>query len=644
MSDNQLIIRIVADLKDIKRKLPELEKGLKKTADTGKRGFKAMDGAIGSFTKRLGGTLVSIYALKKVWDFTGNAAMKQEAIFRKLQTSVEITGIKYSDVKEEIDKTFASLQALTQYGDTDSAQALTTLLQLTSDYEKSMQGLPMVLDLAATGLFDVNTAARYVAMAFEGNVEMLGRYIPELKASNNEIIKTGTAAEKTAEFMRIFNEKFTGTAQKNLDSSTTKIQRLKNYLSDMGEAAGDKAAKGIGDLAGNFTEFLMILGETQLETTVRQLKEMGVEAEKLVGLQYLVDTEKAFKAIETGSKDVEKTLQNQASLLGIDIVESIGVAAHEYKKWIGDQVNGWEATQVAIDNIDYSNLTSAKVKTVMSGLVKEATGLGLKYNELTLQEMAQYKTLKNQINALQGILKSLSEYEESVAFLTGLQEKQAEALSGQTDEIDQQIAKTTAIIALKKEVAAIKIPEIDATKWSYTYDQLINDNRELVNALGYVGDTMSDVMVNGVDMMEAMEQTFKMLIVQAIKYAVIWSAISAFFPGSSALAGGGFGEFLIKGLFGSGFAGGTSDAPGGWSMVGEQGPEMMFVPQHSQVYTSSQTRTITQNLMNTSALERKLDQVINAIQTTPPRLINSRLRGADIELSLERTKQNKMSD
>lgn len=38
-----------------------------------------------------------------------------------------------------------------------------------------------------------------------------------------------------------------------------------------------------------------------------------------------------------------------------------------------------------------------------------------------------------------------------------------------------------------------------------------------------------------------------------------------------------------------GFAGGTDFAPGGFAMVGEQGPEMMYVPRGAKVYSASQT-------------------------------------------------------
>jgi len=220
--------------------------------------FGGVEKSLTSMAKSAMGTVASVYTLKKAFDFTVSAAIKEEETFRKLQTSVELTGKSWVSVKDDLDQMIASLQATTQYGDTETAEVLTTLTQLTGDYDKSVKGLPIALDLAATGLFDTGTAAKYVAMALEGNVEMLGRYIPELKAENNEIVKNGTAAEKSAEFMRIFNEKFAGTAQKNLQSTAGQMKQLENYLGDIGEVIGGAVLPVMNNLLGTMIDIVKV--------------------------------------------------------------------------------------------------------------------------------------------------------------------------------------------------------------------------------------------------------------------------------------------------------------------------------------------------------------------------------------------------
>ena len=116
--------------------------------------FSGVEKSLTSMAKSAMGTVASVYTLKKAFDFTVSAAIKEEETFRKLQTSVELTGKSWVSVKDDLDQMIASLQATTQYGDTETAEVLTTLMQLTSDYDKSIKGLPIALDLAATGLFD----------------------------------------------------------------------------------------------------------------------------------------------------------------------------------------------------------------------------------------------------------------------------------------------------------------------------------------------------------------------------------------------------------------------------------------------------------------------------------------------------------
>ena len=197
-----------------------------------------IDNSVSSLIKRYLSWTAVLYGAKKAFDFTVGAAIANEKGIRVLQTSVELLGIKYDKVRGQIEGMAAQMEATTEYGDTDTRRVLAILIQLTGDYEKSMKNLPLVMDMASSGLFDLDSAARYVAMALEGNVMMLSRYIPALKAENNEIIRNGTAAQKAAEAMRILLEKFGGTAQKNLQSTSAQIKQFNNYISDMGKKIG----------------------------------------------------------------------------------------------------------------------------------------------------------------------------------------------------------------------------------------------------------------------------------------------------------------------------------------------------------------------------------------------------------------------
>ncbi len=51
----------------------------------------------------------------------------------------------------------------------------------------------------------------------------------------------------------------------------------------------------------------------------------------------------------------------------------------------------------------------------------------------------------------------------------------------------------------------------------------------------------------------------------------------------------------VMNQFNPGYASGVDSAPGGWSWVGERGPELMNVPRGAQIYTASQSRQMTES-------------------------------------------------
>jgi len=81
-------------------------------------------------------------------------------------------------------------------------------------------------------------------------------------------------------------------------------------------------------------------------------------------------------------------------------------------------------------------------------------------------------------------------------------------------------------------------------------------------------------------MIDSMINSFKMLVAQIASKAVIFGILSVLTGGGSKIAGelisGGFRKFM-------GFAGGTNFAPGGMSLVGERGPELVNLPRGAKV-------------------------------------------------------------
>lgn len=78
----------------------------------------------------------------------------------------------------------------------------------------------------------------------------------------------------------------------------------------------------------------------------------------------------------------------------------------------------------------------------------------------------------------------------------------------------------------------------------------------------------------------------------------------------------------IKGLMGGGryvgYAAGTSFAPGGWAMVGENGPEMAYIPRGSQIRSNSDTNRMLSDAISTAVANAMMQVMQGHKQSNGP--------------------------
>lgn len=210
----------------------------------------------------------ALYGTKKAMDLALNvtkkvlwASVEQEEIFNKLRAAVELTGENYDLLTPKVQAYLKQIQATTRFGDEVMAESLQQITQLTGSVSKGFEGAKIAADIASTGLFDLRTASRYVAMAMEGEITMLGRYIPAFKEAALQQAGITTTAEKVAYAMEVLKEKFGGAAQKDLRSFAATWQSVKNYLGDAVQAAGDLVRVKLKPWLDEVREALVELGQ-----------------------------------------------------------------------------------------------------------------------------------------------------------------------------------------------------------------------------------------------------------------------------------------------------------------------------------------------------------------------------------------------
>jgi len=105
--------------------------------------------------------------------------------------------------------------------------------------------------------------------------------------------------------------------------------------------------------------------------------------------------------------------------------------------------------------------------------------------------------------------------------------------------------------------------------------RLFTKNQGLIGVMTLAGNTMTTALLNADSAGEIFLQTMKQLVVRATTLSMFFAGLKMF--GKGDFGGLSLGSFLLKGLFGGGFADGGDPPLGKISLVGERGPEM-FVP------------------------------------------------------------------
>jgi hypothetical protein len=180
------------------------------------------------------------------------AAADQQTIMNRLRFSVERAGVGYEGVREQIDAVLDSQQRLTRFGDTETAQALQQLVDLTGDLQGSLKGVTLAQDIAEASGKGLETSIQVVARAMLGQTEGLTRILPQLKDYEKELKAASGSAERAQIIMGVLNETYKGQAQ-TIAPFAQATARLANEMSDLQEAVGDLLSEALKPERSLFT-------------------------------------------------------------------------------------------------------------------------------------------------------------------------------------------------------------------------------------------------------------------------------------------------------------------------------------------------------------------------------------------------------
>lgn len=257
-------------------------------------------------------------------------ALEAEVAFNKLRIQVEQLGQSYSVGMA------VAIQSTSQYAmvqDEEVASVLQRLIFLTGDVEKSTKNLTLAYDFAYLKGIDVAESSQLIGLAMTGNIERLGRIMPEFRNLDDLLGKNATNTQKAAYAMAVFDEKVAG-AMGQMTLNERMVKDLTNAYANFKEGIGAVAlrlgtfvygtfvavaAASLGMASGIFRGMAAIGGLTdKVGLTTGAYEKWTLEAKAAAGAAWeLVDkSDKLLKA----SRGVEEAQQKQ-------IVSTHGAAA-----------------------------------------------------------------------------------------------------------------------------------------------------------------------------------------------------------------------------------------------------------------------------------------------------------------------------
>lgn len=167
-------------------------------------------------------------------------ALDAEIAFSKLKTQIEGLGIAYGSVVPQVNSAINAVSKYAIVQDEEVAGTLQRLIFASGNFNKSLQHLSITYDFARQRGIAVSDAATLIGKALTGNVELLGRYIPELRNLEVTLGETATETDKAAYAMALLKEK-SASAMSQMTEHERQVKEVSKTWSDMKQAIGSVA-------------------------------------------------------------------------------------------------------------------------------------------------------------------------------------------------------------------------------------------------------------------------------------------------------------------------------------------------------------------------------------------------------------------
>ncbi|HAH08343.1 MAG TPA: hypothetical protein DCM05_17765, partial [Elusimicrobia bacterium] len=190
-------------------------------------------GALQAAGQQLANQLLQFATVAGIAQFfksSAEAALEEEAALKRLEFAVNTAGGSFGKSKEQLLAFAAEQEAMTQFSDTQTFEALGRLVRVTGDVNSAMTATRLVFGLASASGRDFNSVIEMLGPILNGDSTRLRA----LKTEFGDFVGDAQSAQQVVDAL---SKRFLGAAEAQ-DSYGKRLQQLKNQLNNFQESVG----------------------------------------------------------------------------------------------------------------------------------------------------------------------------------------------------------------------------------------------------------------------------------------------------------------------------------------------------------------------------------------------------------------------
>ena len=333
---------------------------------------------------------------------------EQELAERKLEQALGFTSTALTNQA-------SALQQVTAFGDEAIISAQALLGAFIKDEEQLKKATEATLDLAAAKGMDLNSAADLVGKTLGSSTNSLSRYGIEVEGAVGSTKRLDTLTNNIA-------KTFGGQAKAQAETLSGALQQMNNAIGDAAESIGNLLAPIVIDIAGFFkraaesvSAFFGQLSESTLDTTIKQLEQMGEKVDDLKISQ--AERNVAMLELDVSGLESEERITWRIKELNQGIVSDLRFKARKSEELLGAKVSEAQLEREIEDAIKDQNFAVAnnlknsqkQLKVIQDRIDKDQASV-----DNLLEQDKKHKELAVAKRQLQNLLDRQNKSEENL--------------------------------------------------------------------------------------------------------------------------------------------------------------------------------------------------------------------------------------